>query len=106
MKGKLRMGMIGGGKDAFIGAIHRFAFNMDGLIEVVCGDLSINPEIAKNFGKSLFLREDRTYLTYEKILEMESLLPAHKRIDFVTIVPPISHTLPLQNLPFKKALMW
>ena len=46
MKRKLRMGMVGGGKDAFIGAIHRIAANMDGLIELSCGALSINPEIA------------------------------------------------------------
>ena len=41
MNRKLRMGMVGGGKDAFIGAIHRIAANMDGLIELVCGALSI-----------------------------------------------------------------
>jgi len=88
MKRKLRMGMIGGGKDAFIGAIHRFAFNMDGLVEMVCGALSINPEIAKDSGQSLFLAEDRIYLNYEEMLEKESLMPADKRIDFVTIVTP------------------
>ena len=88
MKRKLRMGMIGGGKDAFIGAIHRFAFNMDGLVELVCGALSINPEIAKDSGQSLFLPDDRIYLTYEEMLEKESLLPADRRIDFVTIVTP------------------
>ena len=53
MNRKLRMGMIGGGKDAFIGAIHRYAANMDGQIELVCGALSINPEIAKESGKDL-----------------------------------------------------
>ncbi|MEP7144887.1 MAG: Gfo/Idh/MocA family oxidoreductase [Ferruginibacter sp.] len=88
MKRKLRMGMIGGGKDAFIGAIHRFAFNMDGLVELVCGALSINPEIAKDSGQSLFLPEDRTYLTYQEMIENESLMPEDKRIDFVTIVTP------------------
>ncbi|MBC7689343.1 MAG: Gfo/Idh/MocA family oxidoreductase [Aquabacterium sp.] len=88
MKRKLRMGMIGGGKDAFIGAVHRLAFNMDGLVELVCGALSINPEIAKESGESLFLAEDRTYLTYEEMLEKESMMPADKRIDFVTIVTP------------------
>src|ERR687889_174167 len=51
MKRKLRMGMVGGGKDAFIGAIHRIAANMDGLIELSCGALSINPEIAIDSGK-------------------------------------------------------
>ena len=55
MNQKLRMGMLGGGKDAFIGAIHRHAALMDGLIELCCGALSINPEIAKDSAKSLFL---------------------------------------------------
>ena len=88
MKRKLRMGMVGGGKDAFIGAIHRHAANLDGLIELVCGALSINPEIAKDSGQSLFLPEDRIYLTYEEMIEKESLLPADKRMDFLTIVTP------------------
>jgi hypothetical protein len=41
MNRKLRMGMVGGGKDAFIGSIHRLAANMDGLIEIVSGALSL-----------------------------------------------------------------
>lgn len=85
---KLRMGMIGGGKDAFIGAIHRFAANMDGLIELCCGALSINPQIAAESGKMLFLPEDRTYLSYEEMIKKESTLPEDKRIDFITIVTP------------------
>jgi predicted dehydrogenase len=82
------MGMVGGGKDAFIGAIHRLAANMDGLIEVCCGALSINPDIAKDSGRSLFLPEDRIYLNYEEMITKESQLPADKRMDFVTIVTP------------------
>jgi predicted dehydrogenase len=82
------MGMVGGGKDAFIGAIHRFAANMDGLIEVSAGALSINPEIAVDSGKMLFLPADRTYLTFEEMITKEAALPADKRIDFVTIVTP------------------
>jgi predicted dehydrogenase len=82
------MGMVGGGKDAFIGAIHRVAANMDGLIELACGALSINPEIAKDSGKSLFLPEERIYLTYDEMIKKESQLPADQRIDFVTIVTP------------------
>ena len=88
MQRKLRMGMIGGGKDAFIGAIHRLAFNMDGKVEMVCGALSINPTVAKESGESLFLASERIYNNYEEMLEKESLLPADKRIDFVTIVTP------------------
>ena len=88
MNRKLRMGMVGGGKDAFIGAIHRHAAFMDGLIELSCGALSINPEIAADSARSLFLPEDRTYLTYDEMIKKESQLPADKRIDFVTIVTP------------------
>lgn len=88
MNRKLRMGMVGGGKDAFIGSIHRLAANMDGLIEVVAGALSIKPDVAKESGKMLFLEESRTYLTFEEMIEKESKLPADKRIDFVTIVTP------------------
>lgn len=80
--------MIGGGKDAFIGAVHRIAANMDGLIELCCGALSINPETAVESGKMLFLPEDRIYLNYEEMIKKESELPADKRIHFVTIVTP------------------
>jgi predicted dehydrogenase len=88
MKRKLRMGMIGGGKDAFIGAIHRLAFNMDGQVELVCGALSINPDIAKDSGESLFLPPSRIYLTYDEMITKEKNLPADERMDFVTIVTP------------------
>ena len=88
MNRKLRMGMVGGGKDAFIGAIHRIAANMDGLIELCCGALSINPDIARESGEMLFLPADRTYLTWEEMIEKESKLPADKRMDFLTIVTP------------------
>jgi predicted dehydrogenase len=82
------MGMIGGGKDAFIGAIHRIAANMDGLIELVAGALSINNEIAVESGKMLFLDPERTYLDFKTMLEKEAKMPADKRMDFVTIVTP------------------
>lgn len=88
MKRKLRMGMIGGGKDAFIGAIHRIAANMDGLIELVCGALSSSPEKAIESGRTLFLPEDRIYPNYEEMILQESRLPASERMDFVSIVTP------------------
>lgn len=85
---KLRMGMIGGGKDAFIGAIHRIAANMDGQIELVCGALSIHHDTAIESGHMLFLPDDRIYTNYEDMIKAESKLPADKRMDFVTIVTP------------------
>jgi len=88
MNRKLRMGMVGGGKDAFIGAIHRHAAFMDGMVELCCGALSINPEVAKESGRSLFLPEDRIYTSFEEMIKKEAALPADKRMDFVTIVTP------------------
>ena len=88
MNRKLRMAMIGGGKDAFIGAVHRLAMNMDGQVELVAGALSINPEVALDSGKFLFLNEDRIYTDYNVMLEKEAAMPADKRIDFVSIVTP------------------
>ncbi|MCD0486632.1 Gfo/Idh/MocA family oxidoreductase [Pedobacter sp. MC2016-14] len=85
---KLRMGMIGGGKDAFIGAVHRIAANIDGQIEFCCGALSADPEIARESGRILFLPENRIYTTYQELFEKESKLPETERIDFVTIVTP------------------
>jgi len=88
MNRKLRMGMIGGGKNAFIGAIHRIAANMDGLIELVCGAFSSHPDNALESGRLLFLPEDRVYLSYEDMLEKESRLPEGEKMDFVAIVTP------------------
>lgn len=88
MNRKLRMAMIGGGKDAFIGAVHRLAMNMDGQVELVAGALSVNAEIAVESGNMLFLDESRIYTDYKLMLEKEAAMPAEKRIDFVTIVTP------------------
>jgi predicted dehydrogenase len=88
MNRKLRMGMVGGGNNAFIGAIHRIAANMDGLIELSCAALSQRADVAKESGKMLFLPDDRTYTSYEDMIRTESQLPAEKRMDFVTIVTP------------------
>ncbi|HXB92317.1 MAG TPA: Gfo/Idh/MocA family oxidoreductase [Puia sp.] len=88
MNRKLRMGMIGGGKNAFIGAVHRIAANMDGLIELSCGAFSSNPDNARESGKELFLPPNRVYANYEEMIEKESRLPAMERMDFVSIVTP------------------
>jgi len=98
MKQKIRMGMIGGGKGAFIGAVHRMAANLDGLIELTAAALSSNPENAKKSGEEIFLSEDRTYTSYADMITAESKLPANERIHFVSIVTP-------NNLHFEPAIM-
>ena len=85
---KLKMGMVGGGSDAFIGAIHRNAAFMDNLIELVCGCFSVNPEISRSSGREYFLPDNRIYTTYQEMFEKEMLLPEEERMDFVTIVTP------------------
>ena len=80
--------MIGGGRDAFIGAIHRIAINMDGQIDMVAGALSVNPEVAIASGHDLFLDEERIYTDYKTMLEKEAAMSKDKRIDFVSIVTP------------------
>ena len=85
---KLRMGMIGGGSDAFIGAIHRRAALMECQIELVCGCFSVSPEISRSSGRSYFIPDDRIYDTYQEMFEHEMTLPEGERMDFVTIVTP------------------
>ncbi len=98
MTRKLRMGMIGGGRNAFIGAVHRIAANIDGLIELTCGALSSSAENAILSGKDLFLPEDRIYTSYAEMITKESQLPADVRMDFVSIVTP-------NHLHFEPAMM-
>ncbi len=88
MKRKLKMGMVGGGTDAFIGAIHRLAALMDNQIELVCGCFSINPAISKSSGKLYYLPDDRIYESYQEMFEKEATLKEGERMDFVSIVTP------------------
>jgi predicted dehydrogenase len=90
MNRKLRMGMVGGGSTAFIGAIHRLAALMDNQIELVCGCFSTNPEVSLSSGLSYYLPEDRIYKNYHEMFEHEASLPLGERMDFVTIVTPNS----------------
>jgi predicted dehydrogenase len=88
MNRKLRMGMIGGGQGSFIGAVHRIAANIDGMIELSCAALSSHPDNARRSAEALFLAPNRTYLSYEEMILRESALPADQRMDFVSIVTP------------------
>ena len=80
--------MVGGGKDAFIGAVHRMAANLDGHIQLVCGAFSSNEQKSKESGQSLYLPEDRVYGSYAEMFAREKLLPEGERMDFVSIVTP------------------
>jgi predicted dehydrogenase len=82
------MGMVGGGRGAFIGAVHRMAAALDGQIELVCGAFSSDPERSKASGADLFLPPDRVYGSYTEMIEQEKKLPEGERMDFISIVTP------------------
>ncbi len=97
---KLKMGMVGGGPGAFIGAIHRNAALMDGLIELTAGAFSGNPEKSKQAGEDLMLDPSRVYTSYDEMIAKELALPESERIDIVSIVTPNN----VHFDPAKKAL--
>jgi predicted dehydrogenase len=88
MARKLKAGMVGGGRDAFIGGVHRMAMRLDGKIDLVAGAFSSNAEKSKLSGEDLLLDPNRVYPDYKTMVERELNLPVGERIDFVSIVTP------------------
>lgn len=80
--------MVGGGRGAFIGAVHRMAAALDGEIELVCGAFSSDPAKSKASGEDLYLDPSRVYGSYAEMIEKEKQLPATVRMDFISIVTP------------------
>src|SRR6201998_1935259 len=97
MTRRLKAGMVGGGRDAFIGGVHRMAMRLDGKIELVAGAFSSNPEKAKLSGEDLLLEPKRVYADYRTTANEESRLPAGERIDFVSVVTPNRTHVPVAN---------
>ncbi len=84
--GRIRLGMVGGGQGAFIGAVHRLAARMDDQYEFVAGALSADAKKAKASGAELGLAPDRIYTDYREMAKAEA-----KRadgIEAVSIVTP------------------
>ena len=88
MSRKIRYGMVGGGRGAFIGAVHRIAAAMDQQVELVCGAFSSDPARSKASGADFFLPADRCYGTFEEMIKAEAKLPLGERMDFISIVTP------------------
>jgi predicted dehydrogenase len=88
MSRKLKMGMVGGGRDAFIGAVHRMASWLDGKIELVAGAFSSNAEKSRLSGEDFGLDPKRVYSDYQAMAAAEAKLAPGNRIDFVAIVTP------------------
>lgn len=68
---RIRYAMVGGGRGAFIGAVHRIAARLDDRFELVAGALSSNPENAKLSAADLHIAADRAYTSYEEMLRAE-----------------------------------
>ena len=86
---RLRMGLVGGGEGAFIGAVHRIAAELDGRIELVCGAFSSDPSRSKRFGQELYdLPPNRSYGTFNEMVTEELRLPTEERMHFVVIAVP------------------
>ncbi len=83
---RLRLGMVGGGRDAFIGGVHRIAARIDDRYELVAGALSSSPDKAKASGADLLLAEDRAYGSYQEMARLEAA--RDDGIDAVAIVTP------------------
>ncbi|MBM6582175.1 Gfo/Idh/MocA family oxidoreductase [Microvirga sp. BT689] len=83
---RLRLGMVGGGRGAFIGAVHRIAARIDDRWELVAGALSSDPERAKASGEDLLLKPDRIYGDFNEMARRERRL--RDGIDAVAIVTP------------------
>lgn len=94
--------MIGGGRGAFIGAVHRIAAQMDGQAELVAGAFSSDPARSRASGEDLHLEPSRVYGSYAEMAEAEAKKPAGQRLDFVVIVTPNHQHFPPAKLFLEK----
>jgi predicted dehydrogenase len=85
---RIRLGMVGGGQDAFIGAVHRMAARIDDRYELVAGALSATPEKSRASGRALGLADDRIYDDFQEMARLEAT--RRDGIEAVAIVTPNS----------------
>ncbi len=97
VKRRLKAGMVGGGRDAFIGGVHRMAMRLDGRIDLVAGAFSSGAEKSRLSGEDLLLDPKRVYPDYETMAAEEAKLPPEERIDFVSIVTPNRTHVPVSR---------
>ncbi|MEC9062500.1 MAG: Gfo/Idh/MocA family oxidoreductase, partial [Pseudomonadota bacterium] len=97
----IRMGMIGGGEGAFIGAVHRHAAGLDGNYQLVCGAFSRNEENNMRTASALNVSTSRTYDSWQSMLEEEAKLPEQQRMQVVVIVTPNHLHVPISLAAIK-----
>jgi len=99
---RIRLGMVGGGRDAFIGGVHRIASRIDDHFELVAGALSSTPEKSVASGLDLGLHEDRCYGTFKEMAQREGRLKAG--IEAVAIVTPNHMHFPVAKEFLKRGI--
>ncbi|MBE7171262.1 MAG: Gfo/Idh/MocA family oxidoreductase [Williamsia sp.] len=88
MPKKLRLGMVGGGKGAFIGAVHRIAAQIDSEYELVCGAFSSDAAKSRESGEAIGLLPQRVYGSFQEMIQQEKDLPEDQRMQVISIVTP------------------
>ena len=94
---KIRLGMLGGGEGAFIGAVHRHAAALDGQTELVCGAFSRDGGNNQRTGESLDIAPERVYASWQQLLDGEAALPEHERMQLLVIVTPNQLHVPVSR---------
>ena len=88
---KLRMGLVGGAGQAFIGPVHAAAAQLDNRAELVAGALSSDPDRSRAAAAAFGIASQRAYGSFRELITAEAALPGDQRIDFVSIATP-NHT--------------
>ena len=88
MSSKIKLGILGGGKNSLIGGLHRIASNMHNKYEIVGGVFNTQHDVSLNFAKSIGLPVNRVYQNLETLIEEELKLPADERMQVVSVLTP------------------
>lgn len=88
MSSKIKLGILGGGKNSLIGGLHRIASNMYNRYEIVGGVFNTKHDVSLNFAKSIGLPDNRVYQNLETLIEEERKLEADERMQVVSVLTP------------------
>ncbi|MCL1919921.1 MAG: Gfo/Idh/MocA family oxidoreductase [Kiritimatiellaeota bacterium] len=88
MAGKVRVGLVGGGAESFMGPIHLAAIEQSGEVEVVCGALASTRHGAFTAGRQLGIPTSRSYGIYRDMFRREVVLPEYERMEFASVIAP------------------
>jgi hypothetical protein len=100
---RIRLGMVGGGQGAFIGAVHRIAARIDDQFELVAGALSSDPARARASANELGIADDRAYGSFEVMANAEAARP--DRIEWSRLWPPTTFTSRPRSASLRPAFM-